>query len=169
LIYQRGVEQFYRQAKQAGIDGVLVPDVPVEESIPFVMAARKAGISPIFLVSQTTTNQRLAKILQHAQGYLYLVSVLGVTGERNKLPGEVLSLIERVKAITGLPIAVGFGISKPSHIKMLKKAGVDGYIIGSALIKIIEENIGKNRDKLLRELEGYVATLLCWGLGIWST
>ena len=80
LVYQKGIDAFYRKAKKAGIDGVLLPDVPVEESKPFVSAAEKYGIDPIFLVAQTTTNDRLKNILKYATGYLYLVSVLGVTG-----------------------------------------------------------------------------------------
>lgn len=158
LIYQRRIEQFYRQAKQAGIDGVLVPDLPIEEAEPYVAAAKKAGISPIFLVTQTTTIERLKKILKHAQGYLYLVSVLGVTGTRERLRPETLSFIKRTKACTNMPAAVGFGISDPNHVRSLTRAGADGFIVGSALIKIIEKN-GRNHQELFRQLERYIKDL----------
>ena len=151
LVYQMGIPRFYREARKVGIDGVLIPDLPVEESRPYVTSARKSGVSPIFLVTQTTNNQRLRKILQYAEGYLYLVSVLGVTGERESLPQEILTLIDRVRTQTDLPLAVGFGVSKEAHVRMLKEARVDGYIIGSALIRVIEENMGDDK-KILKEL-----------------
>lgn len=161
IVFQRGIERFYRDAEKAGVQGVLVPDLPIEEAMPYVRAAKKVGICPIFLVTQTTSNQRLKKVLQYAQGYLYVVSVLGVTGSRNYIALETLTLLKRVKSQTTLPVAVGFGISDQRHVRQLQKSGADGFIIGSALIEIIEKNIGKNREQLLQELEGYMATLLC--------
>lgn len=151
LVYQRGIERFYRDAQRAGIDGVLVPDVPVEETEPFVAAAKKFGVSPIFLVTLTTNPERLKKILLHAEGFLYIVSLLGVTGARRSLPKELARLLETIKSKTGLPLAVGFGISKRSHITTLAKAGADGTIIGSALIKLIEESLD-DKKKILRKL-----------------
>lgn len=159
LVYQKGIERFYRIAKQVGVDGVLVPDLPAEESIPYVAAAKKVAIDQIFLVTQTTTNERLKKILQYARGYLYLVSVLGVTGERKSLERATTLLVERVKKRTDLPLAVGFGISRRNHVQDLIQAGVDGYIVGSALIQIIEKN-RRNRKKLLDELSEYVKSLV---------
>jgi len=158
LVYQRGIDKFYRDSKRAGVDGVLMPDLPVEESMPYVAAAKKVGIDQIFLVTQTTRNERLKKILQYARGYLYLVAVLGVTGERNELDPEVLSLMQRVRETTKLPIAVGFGISRRSQVQALEKAGVDGYIVGSGLIKVVEKNLGHNK-RLLEELSRYVEML----------
>jgi tryptophan synthase alpha chain len=159
LVYQRGIERFYRDAQDAGIDGVLVPDVPMEEAGPFVAAARKFGISPIFLVTLTTNKERLKKILLNAHGYLYVVSLLGVTGARKSLSQELAHLLARIKAQTGLPLAVGFGISKRSHITALAKAGADGVIVGSALIKAIEEDIekkGVGSRALVRSLNSLV-------------
>jgi tryptophan synthase alpha chain len=135
IVYQRGIECFYIDAKTAGIDGVLIPDVPAEESYPFVHASRNTGIDPIFLIARTTTHHRLKKILQYAKGYLYVVSVLGVTGTRDSLSLELPQLIKRIKRQTLLPLAVGFGISKRKHIEALKKSEADGAIVGSALIK----------------------------------
>ncbi len=137
LVYQQGIDKFYRKAKEAGIDGVLVPDVPVEEAEPFVVAAKKYGIAPIFLVAQTTTDDRLKKILKYASGYLYLVSVLGVTGRRTSFSEETTAFIKRIRSQTNVPLAVGFGISTPEQARSFATAGADGIIVGSALIDLI--------------------------------
>lgn len=143
IVYQYGIERFYKRAARTGINGVLVPDIPIEESAPYVAAAQRHGIDPIFLATQTTTPARLKKILKAAQGFLYIVSVLGVTGARKKLPRSTNELIQRIKKQTNLPLAVGFGISTPQQGRAVAKAGADGYIIGSALIKIIANQPNK--------------------------
>ena len=137
LVYQQGIERFYEKAKEAGIDGVLVPDVPLEEAKPFIAAAKRSGIEPIFLVAQTTTDERLKKILKHAAGYLYLVSVLGVTGKRAAFGEATIAFIKRVRKATDLPLAVGFGISTREQALTFAKAGADGIIVGSALIDVL--------------------------------
>src|SRR3989344_4748163 len=109
LIYQRGIENFYRDAKNAGVDAILASDVPIEEASPLLSAAKKYKISQIFLVTPTTTSSRLKKILKHASGYVYLVSVLGVTGARANVQKRTLGLIRNVKRNTKLPVFVGFG------------------------------------------------------------
>ncbi|MFY9462700.1 MAG: tryptophan synthase subunit alpha [Candidatus Sungiibacteriota bacterium] len=159
LVYQRDINRFYQDAKAAGVDGVLIPDVPVEESEPFVEASRIAGIDPIFLVAPTTTPERLKKILYYARGYLYIVSVLGVTGTRDSLSSGIPHLLRRIKRQTDLPLAVGFGISTKEHITMLKKSGADGAIVGSALVKIIEQNL-YDKKRLLREISAYTSGLV---------
>lgn len=158
LVYQYGIDAFYKQAAKSGIDGVLVPDVPYEESEAFVRAAKKYKVAPVFMVTQTTTEARLRKILQHAEGYLYLVSVLGVTGSRNSLGKETYDFIRRIKKHTSLPLALGFGISKKEHIADAAKAGIDGVIVGSAIIKIMEANLNNAKqaaaktEKFIKEL-----------------
>ncbi len=155
LVYRYGLDPFYKKCARTGINGVLVPDVPIEESIPFVNAANRHGVYPIFMLTQTTTDSRLKEILKYARGYLYLVSVLGVTGSRNSLGNETFEFIERIKKITTLPVALGFGISKKEQIDKATKAGINGVIVGSAIIKIIELNI-KNPclkvEKFIKEL-----------------
>ncbi|HYV33234.1 MAG TPA: tryptophan synthase subunit alpha [Candidatus Limnocylindria bacterium] len=153
VVYQAGIESFYRQAKKAGADAVLVPDAPLEEMAPFIKAAKKAGILPIFLVTQTTTNQRLAKILKFAEGFLYVVSILGVTGDKQTFSAQTFNLIRRIKSQIKLPLAVGFGISKKEQVVKLKKAGANGVIVGSALIKIVNEF--KNNNDLYSKLINY--------------
>jgi tryptophan synthase alpha chain len=159
LVYQYGIDAFYKQAAKNGIDGVLVPDVPYEESEPFVKAAKKHRVSPVFMVTQTTTEARLKKILQHAEGYLYLVSVLGVTGSRSSLGNDTYSFIRRIRKHTNLPLALGFGISQREHIANAAKAGIDGVIVGSTIIKILEANL--NDTKVASEkIDGYIKELI---------
>jgi tryptophan synthase alpha chain len=152
LVYQQGIKRFYERAKEAGIDGVLVPDVPLEEAKPFVAAARTYGIDPIFLVAQTTTSERLEKILKRARGYLYLVSVLGVTGKREVFSRQTVDFIRRVRKETTLPLAVGFGISTRKQAKEFAKAGADGVIVGSALVDLLQkEGTGSSVDSFLKQ------------------
>lgn len=158
LVHRRGIERFYRDASDAGIDGVLIPDVPIEESAPFVRAARKAGVDPIFLVTHTTTPDRLKKIIAAAEGYLYVVSVLGVTGARCALSSGMPAFLKRIRRHTSLPLAVGFGISTRAHIAALGRAGADGAIIGSVLVRTIQENL-TDQKKLLENLGRHIAEL----------
>ncbi|MDP3762718.1 MAG: tryptophan synthase subunit alpha [bacterium] len=158
LVYQRGIRRFYREVLDAGVDGVLVPDVPMEEAAPFVSASKKAGVDPIFLVTQTTTAKRLKKINACAMGYLYVVSVLGVTGVRDTLSPGTKEFLRRIKAGTSLPLAVGFGISTREQISALKRAGADGAIVGSALVKIIEKNLN-DKTGLIKKLKKHIAEL----------
>lgn len=152
LVYQQGIDNFYRRAKKAGIDGVLIPDAPFEEAGEFVLAAKKYSIAPIFLVTQTTTLKRLKNILSVAEGFLYLVSVLGVTGARKNFNLDTLKFISFIKKHTTMPIAVGFGVSVPAQLKELKAVGADGVIVGSALVKLaLNDKYGLL--KLAKELE----------------
>jgi tryptophan synthase alpha chain len=156
MIYRRGIDRFYREAHEAGVDGILVADMPVEESDEVVWIAQKYEIDPIFLVTQTTTGDRMDTIVSRARGYLYLVSVLGVTGARKTVSPEAIELLHRVRSHTDLPLAIGFGISTPAHVKTCRDAGADGVIVGSAIVDIVEKNL---RDPAVIEkaLRRYVA------------
>lgn len=158
LVFQQGINNFYRLARDAGIDGVLIPDLPVEEALPYIKAARKNGIAPIFLVTQTTSPARLRKILKYAEGYLYLVSVLGVTGARKQLPENIVSFISTTKKLSPLPLAVGFGISSRNQIEQIAKAGADGAILGSAIIQVIAKN--QKSKSLNNKVENFVKKLI---------
>jgi tryptophan synthase alpha chain len=155
-VYRRGVEQFYREAKDAGADGVLIVDMPPEEGERVLMAARENGLDQIFLVAPSTSDQRLGEILKSASGFVYLASLLGVTGARERLSDEASRLISRVRPRTRLPLAVGFGISRPEHAAALRMAGGDGVIVGSALIKIVEEH-ARDPERMAREIREFVA------------
>jgi len=157
-IYRRGIDRFYLEAHEAGVDGILVADMPVEESDEVAATAEKYGIDPIFLVTQTTSNERMDTIVRHARGYLYLVSVLGVTGARKTVAPEALALLNRVRSHTTLPLAIGFGISTPEHVTTCNLAGADGVIVGSAIVDIVEKNLG-NPDAMEQDLRHYVSVM----------
>lgn len=163
MVYRRGVERFYREAHEAGVDGILIADMPVEESAEVVEIARTYEIDPIFLVTRTTSAERMDEIVRRARGFLYLVSVLGVTGARDRVPDEALALLHRVRTHTALPLALGFGISAPEHVKTCAEAGADGVIVGSAIVSIVEKNAG-NIPLMEQELKRYVARMKAAGV-----
>ncbi len=140
LILQRGVEKFYHDCKNSGVDSVLVADLPLEHSSEVLSAAKAHSIAPVFLVSDVTSDERLQKISQIAQGYLYIVSYLGVTGATSAQPHEKLhALITRTRKFTDLPLIVGFGISTPEHVRAAVGAGADGVIVGSRIVREIPD------------------------------
>ncbi|MDD1672815.1 MAG: tryptophan synthase subunit alpha, partial [Methanomicrobiales archaeon] len=142
IVYSRGIDRFYQEAAASGLDAILIVDLPPEESDEAVHAAGKNGIDQIFLVSETTSDERLEMILSRAGGFLYLVSTLGVTGARQELSPNIVTLLTRVKQGTDLPVAVGFGISRPEQVESLIRAGADAVIVGSAIVQHIEMNLG---------------------------
>jgi tryptophan synthase alpha chain len=155
MVYHRGVDRFYREAHEAGVDGILIADMPIEESDDVYKTALRYGIDPIFLVTQTTSDERIKKIAAQAQGYLYLVAVLGVTGVRDTVSSGAIDLLHQVRSHTKIPLALGFGISTPDHAKVCSAAGADGVIIGSAIVDIVGRNSG-NPDKMVQNLKNYV-------------
>jgi len=157
-VYHRGVDRFYREAHAAGVDGILVADMPVEESDEVFEAAIRYDIDPIFLITQTTSDDRIRQIVARSRGYLYLVAVLGVTGVRDAVSSGAIELLQRVRNHTSLPLALGFGISTPAHAKICATAGADGIIVGSAIVRIVEDNLGKP-DQMETELREYVSRM----------
>jgi len=136
--YAYGLEIFCKDAKKAGVDGILTVDMPPEESAEFVSYQRKSEISPIFLVTPVTDEKRILKIKKFATGFVYYVSVTGVTGERNALPSDTESKITKIKSLIEMPTVLGFGISSPETIGSFYDVA-DGFVIGSALVKRAEE------------------------------
>jgi tryptophan synthase alpha chain len=130
---------FAREAKQAGVDGVLILDYPVEEAEPLRAPLIAAGLDPIFLISPTTTDARIRRSSELGRGFLYLISRLGVTGVRDRLADDVTGLVARVKAHSSLPVAVGFGISSPEHVAKACQSA-DAAVVGSALVNVIAEH-----------------------------
>jgi tryptophan synthase alpha chain len=155
IVYRRGIERFYHEAHDAGVDGILIADMPVEESDEICAVASRYTIDPIFLVTLTTSDDRINNIAGKARGYLYLVAVLGITGVRKQVSEEAINLLHRVRKHTLLPLALGFGISTPAHAQICARAGADGVIVGSAIVEIVERNL-KNPDAMERELQDYV-------------
>ncbi|MGA2934679.1 MAG: tryptophan synthase subunit alpha [Methanomicrobiales archaeon] len=154
-VHRRGVERFYREAVAAGADGMLIVDMPPEEGERAVRAARVTRLDQIFLAAPSTSDQRLEQVLQSTSGFLYLASLLGVTGARERLSDEAGTLIRRVRPRTRLPLAVGFGISRPEHATALRDAGADGIIVGSALVRLVEEH-ARDPGHMAREIHGFV-------------
>jgi tryptophan synthase alpha chain len=130
---------FARDAANAGVDGVLILDYPVEEAEPLRRPLVDAGLDPIFLVSPTTTDARIRRSAELGRGFLYVISRLGVTGMRDRLAADVPALLGRVRAASALPIAVGFGISSPEHVAEACRAA-DAAVVGSALVDTIARN-----------------------------
>jgi tryptophan synthase alpha chain len=158
IVYHHGIERFYREAQDAGVDGILIADMPVEESEEVCAVASRYNIDTIFLVTQTTSDDRITKIAAKARGYLYLVAVLGVTGVREKVSEGAIDLLHRVRMHTPLPLALGFGISTPAHAHTCTRAGADGVIVGSAIVEIVERHL-KDPDAMERALKEYVSAM----------
>jgi tryptophan synthase alpha chain len=130
---------FARTAKEAGVDGVLILDYPVEEAEPLRAPLIDAGLDPIFLISPTTTDERIRRSAELGRGFLYLISRLGVTGMRDSLAADVAALVRRVRAQSQLPVALGFGISSPEHVAQAC-ASADAAVVGSALVNVIAQH-----------------------------
>jgi tryptophan synthase alpha chain len=140
-ILRMGESTFVAAAAAAGVDGVLVLDLPVEEAGPFRAQLVAAGIDPIFLLSPTTTDERIRASAELGRGFLYVISRLGVTGARDQLAADIEPLVRRVRAQSALPLALGFGISKPEHVAQVGRCA-DAAVVGSALVTVIAEHGG---------------------------
>ncbi len=152
-VFRYGVEKFVKGAAEAGISGLIIPDIPVEEAADLKNSCEKHGLDLIFLVAPTTTDERIKKILKRGSGFLYLVSRLGVTGAREDVSSSTKDLLSRVE--TEMPKAVGFGISTGIQAEEVRTAGADAVIVGSAFVRIIEEgkDVNEKLEALARELK----------------
>ena len=139
-----GFEKFCEMASNAGVSGLIVPDLPLEEAYKFSKIVSNHSMDLILLVAPTTPFERMKQISNHTKGFTYLVSVTGVTGERNKMENRVENLIAKLKDVNSNPIAVGFGISTPEHVNKVREWGADGVIIGSAFVKRISSSSEKD-------------------------
>ncbi len=159
-VFKYGTEKFLTEAKATGVDGFIVPDLPVEEAEEYRKAAKTAKLDTIFLASPATSPERLSKIVDASSGFLYLVSRFGVTGAQTSVADTTVELIKKVQPFTvgKVPLAVGFGISTPEHIKRVIAAGADAAIVGSAFINVITKNQG-NEDLMLKELKATAYSL----------
>ena len=153
-VIRYGLDRLAADAKAAGIDGCLLTDASVEEAESYVAAMHNHGLDTVFLAAPTSTARRLQLVARYSTGFVYLVSRTGVTGEQASLSDAVTPLIQRVRAVTDLPIAVGFGINKPEHVSALAPQ-VEAVAVGSAIVRLIE----KNSPTLESALESYVRSL----------
>jgi len=155
LVYQYGTEKFFADFHQSGVNSVLVADLSIDDAEEIIEPARSAGLDTVFMVTPNTDAERIKLIASKTTGFIYTVSLLGVTGSREKLSGTVEELVGRLKKLTDVPICVGFGISKPSHAAKIAQGGADGVIIGSRIVSLIEENLG-NKEKMLAEVSAFL-------------
>lgn len=135
-ILSMGLDAFAKRAAEAGLDGTIVPDLPPEECLPLQEACRARGVHLIPLLAPTSTDERIGKACESASGFIYVVSVTGVTGARESVPTDLSSTMRRVRAHTRVPVAVGFGLSRREHIREVGKVA-DAAVVGSALVNVI--------------------------------
>src|SRR5258705_10598884 len=155
-ILRLGAEQFADRAREAGVDGVLVLDLPIEEADEFRTMLAGRGIDTILLLSLTTTDDRLRRAAALGSGFLYAISRLGVTGARDALAAGAREMVERIRRVSDLPVALGFGISRPDHVREVAQ-WADAAVVGSALVDVIARE-GASRD-LNTRVEEYVRWL----------
>ena len=141
-ILQMGMSKFCKVARHAGLDGVLITDLPVEESAEYLREARKNDLATVFLVAPTSTDARLQRIVEVSSGFVYAISRTGVTGARQQMPEDASGLVKRLRRFTKLPVAVGFGISTPAQFAAVGKFA-DAAVVGSAIVQTIERNPGR--------------------------
>jgi tryptophan synthase alpha chain len=159
LVHHRGPDRFLSQARAAGFSGAIVPDLPVEEADELARQAAAQDFKLIHLVTPTTPRDRAVRIARSSTGFLYVVSVTGITGERAQLPPELLDQLRWLRTQTDLPLCAGFGISKPEHIRMLRDH-VDGVIVGSALVRRLEGARGKPLPAMVEEVGNLAQALV---------
>jgi tryptophan synthase alpha chain len=151
LVLPRGPEVFLQLAQDAGLSGAIVPDLPIEEADSFAEVAKRQDFKLIHLVTPTTPRARAVQIAKLSTGFLYYVSVAGITGERDKLPDDLLRELTWLRGQTDLPICVGFGISRPEQARMLRDV-VDGIIVGSAFVRKLEGTVKRTLQEIAREI-----------------
>ncbi len=158
ILVRPGMEKFMYASKQSGLDGFILPDLPVEEADTYTSVASRLNLATVFLVSPNTPEVRLRKIVANTTGFLYVVSVYGTTGARNTFQKYTLDTIKAVKQTAGakVPVAVGFGISRPAHAKIMIAAGAEAIIVGSAIVNKTSDGSGTKR---LIDLENFARSM----------
>lgn len=151
-VIRYGLERLAEDAARSGIDGCLLTDASVEEAHEYIGAMHRHGLDTVFLAAPTSTPRRLKLVAEYSTGFVYLVSRAGVTGERESLSAAVSPLVRAVRGVTDLPLAVGFGISKPQHVAELGRQ-VEAVVVGSAIVHLIERGCSGNPDNASLELQ----------------
>ncbi len=155
-IFRYGETRFTEDAVACGVDGVIVPDLPPEEGSRLIKAARKSGMDIIFLLAPTSTDERIKKISRLSNGFIYYVSLTGVTGMRKSLAEDLRSNLKRIKDFTDKPIVVGFGVSTPEQVAQVSR-WADGVVVGSAIVNLVEKNV--NNPRLAFQVRDFVRKL----------
>lgn len=159
IVFRFGVARFVAAAKQAGFDGLILPDLPPPEAQRICGAVRAGGLETTLLVAPTTTPERRREIAQLSSGFVYYLSVSGITGERDRLPEDLARNVRQLRGMTDRPICVGFGISQPAHVAQLQGAA-DGAIVGSAYVKRMKPRLHEGPEALAEVVENYTRELL---------
>lgn len=159
IFVRAGWDNFIAKCKAAGIDGFILPDVPVEEASEYLPKAKEHSMAAVFLASPNTSESRLQKIIENSSGFMYLVSVYGITGARHAFEDYTKGAVQRTKqaAAGRIPVGVGFGISTPAHARFMMHAGADAIIVGSAIVDRISKS--KNQRAMLKDLKEFAASL----------
>jgi len=158
LVYQYGIEKFFADFKAAGGSSVLVADLTIDDADEVAPVAEAAGLETVFMVTPNTSDERAKVIAEKTTGFIYTVSTYGVTGARQHLSDMVGPLVKRLKGLTDVPVCVGFGISSPEHAKQVADAGADGVIIGSKIVKMIEDNLD-NKEKMKSDIAEFISSV----------
>lgn len=147
IVFRRGTDRWAKEAAEAGFDGLIVPDLPIDEAEEFASVARENGLRAVQLVTPATPDERAQRIAEASQGFIYYVSVKGTTGARDELPDDMVENIKRLKSWTETPVCLGFGVSTPAQAAAVAKVA-DGVIVGSALVRLIAEGGGPDESSL---------------------
>ena len=153
-VYKYGYEKFCKHCSESGVDGLIIPDMPFEEKSELQPSARKYGVDIISLIAPTSAD-RIQTIAREAEGYIYVVSSMGVTGVRSEITTDIDAIVKNIREVTDTPVAIGFGISTPKQAEKYSRIA-DGVIVGSAIVKIIEK-YGKEAGKYVHEYVGTMA------------
>jgi len=157
-VFAYGVRRFVKAASAAGVDGVIIPDLPPEEAKDLIAAGGGKNFKHVFLLSPTSSPERVRIVGKKSSGFIYYISLTGVTGARRELPKEIAGNVKKIKRVTGKPVCVGFGVSTPKQAKRI--AGIaDGVIVGSAIIKVVEKNLGE-RKAIPKKVGAFVRPLV---------
>lgn len=161
IVFRLGVGSFVQRAKAAGFSGLIIPDLPADEAEEVTSVIRSHGLDAIQLVAPTTTSEREDRIVKTASGFVYCISVAGTTGARDQLPAELSEQLKRLRQKTDLPLAVGFGVSKPEQVGTLRGLA-DGVIVGSAIVRQLERlaNSANTTDEVLRDIGEFAAKMV---------
>jgi len=159
IVFRYGLARFLSNAKLAGFDGLILPDLPPPEAQGVCDQVRSAGLDTILLVAPTTPPQRRAQIAAMCSGFVYYLSVAGITGERQQLPADLRENVRQIKTLTDRPVCVGFGISRAEHVKQLSELA-DGAIVGSAVVRRIKEHASESAESIAQAVADYCRELL---------
>jgi tryptophan synthase alpha chain len=159
IAFRYGGERFFHDARVAGFDGLILPDLPPPEAQKVCSQVRAAGLDTVLLVAPTTSPQRRKEIVDLCSGFIYYLSISGITGERDRLPADLEMNLRQLKQITQIPVCVGFGISKPEHVRQLIGLA-EGAIVGSAIVRRIKAMAGKPPAAIATAIESYCRELL---------